>query len=302
LVFVEVSIIIDKIVIEVNIMVDVNTVIGSIGSAVPVIAGSKLFTDFASPAVKEAGELGRRLFKGVFAGAYHWADRREKKFQELQDDVLENLEGIDPSRIIAEAPTHVIAPAVMAWSYSMDNRELRAMYAKLLANSSIIDKQELIHPSFVEIIKQLHPSEASLFNLIYLKNAIPLIITRWADSLENVKFQQSMIHISFTPRIIEIKVTVNPSHSGKIPIFSNPDTMVNPAYIENLSRLSLISITYEERIEENNLYEKILQLPEVKKDIESCNFQNKHFISVKGLARITPLGNQFAQTCFLPLK
>lgn len=62
------------------------------------------------------------------------------------------------------AEPYVAIPAIQQISYSYDSDELRDMYANLLANFMDKERSDLVHPSFVEVIKQLNPDEASSLN------------------------------------------------------------------------------------------------------------------------------------------
>lgn len=57
----------------------------------------------------------------------------------------------------------------------MDNEQLKNMYANLLARAMLKSEQSKVHPSFVEIIKQLSPNDALLFKEIMEREYSPII-------------------------------------------------------------------------------------------------------------------------------
>ena len=57
----------------------------------------------------------------------------------------------------------------------MNSEELRNLYANLLAKSMYIDTKELVHPSFVEIIRQMSPIDALIFKTIMGRAVNPMI-------------------------------------------------------------------------------------------------------------------------------
>lgn len=60
---------------------------------------------------------------------------------------------------------------MQALTYTAQNETLREMYVNLLANSMNTDKNSVVHPSFVEIIKQMNSLDAKVFDEIAKTNA-----------------------------------------------------------------------------------------------------------------------------------
>ena len=85
-----------------------------------------------------------------------WILEKEYAFEEtkiLLQKKLENLKTTD----IVEPEAYIAVPALEALSYSINNETLRNMYANLLANSMNKNTKDSVHPSFVDIIKQMSP-------------------------------------------------------------------------------------------------------------------------------------------------
>lgn len=57
----------------------------------------------------------------------------------------------------------------------MNSEELRNLYANLLAKSMYIETKELVHLSFVEIIKQISLLDALIFKKIMEREINPMI-------------------------------------------------------------------------------------------------------------------------------
>lgn len=74
-----------------------------------------------------------------------------------------------------EPEAYVAVPAIQAISYSMNSEELRNLYANLLAKAMNSDTKDMVHPSFVEIIKQMSPIDALVLNEITQSNYFPLV-------------------------------------------------------------------------------------------------------------------------------
>lgn len=96
-----------------------------------------------------------------------WILNREYTLKETEKILESKLDGIDPSQI-EEPEAYVAVPAINAISYSYQSDVLLNMYANLLASSMLKDRKWKVHPSYVEIIKQLLPDEAKL--LMHIAN------------------------------------------------------------------------------------------------------------------------------------
>ena len=120
--------------------------------------------------------------------------------------LAQKLENVEPEKIV-EPEAYVAIPALQAISYSMNSEELRNLYANLLAKSMNVDTKDSVHPSFVEIIKQMSPNDALIFKTIYEAHLKPLIDLY--ISLPNGKGEDYHIYniswfTSYSPTIIRI--------------------------------------------------------------------------------------------------
>jgi len=83
----------------------------------------------------------------------------QAKQEQLEKDIKVKFVDVPRERLKEEASLHLVVPAVQAWRYSINCDELRNLYANLLANALIKDKEAFVHPGFVEVIRQLHPND-----------------------------------------------------------------------------------------------------------------------------------------------
>lgn len=147
----------------------------NVGKAVNTVP--ELYQDAFQPAAQEAGKaVGRlpRAINAAFAGLDKWILNREYSVKETQKLLELKLEHIEPEKIVEPEP-YVAVPAIQAISYTMNNEELRNLYANLLAKAMIDDTKESVHPSFVEIIKQMSPIDALVFKIIVESDIRPII-------------------------------------------------------------------------------------------------------------------------------
>lgn len=94
------------------------------------------------------------LEKWVLQKEYNLAETKKLLEEKLKDTPTENI--ITP-------PSYVAVPAMQSIAYCMDNIQLRDMYAELLAHAMNSKTVNNVHPTFVEIIKQMSPFDALVF-------------------------------------------------------------------------------------------------------------------------------------------
>ena len=94
------------------------------------------------------------LEKWVLQKEYNLAETKKLLEEKLKDTPAENI--ITP-------PSYVAVPALQSIAYCMDDIQLRDMYAELLAHAMNSETVDNVHPTFVEIIKQMSPFDALVF-------------------------------------------------------------------------------------------------------------------------------------------
>ena len=141
----------------------------SVVKGIQVVAGAGLvgqaYPDLLKPAAQEVGSVMGRILHAGLAPVRTMLWSIEQTEQWLKSKLEAKLHGVPPERIRFPEPT-VAVPALMALSYSMQQETLREMYAKLLATAMDSATATDVHPSFVEVIKQLTPDEARILNVL----------------------------------------------------------------------------------------------------------------------------------------
>ncbi len=138
---------------------------------------SELYDDGLKPMVQESGTTLALLPKAINAALVplrKWIAEREYSLAETEKLLEIKLRNIDHNKIVTPE-AYVAVPALQAISYSMDSDELRNMYANLLAKAMDVDEKDNVHPTFVELIKQMAPREAVIFDDIFKSPLTPLI-------------------------------------------------------------------------------------------------------------------------------
>ena len=94
------------------------------------------------------------LEKWVLQKEYNLAETKKLLEEKLKDTPAEN---------IMTPPSYIAVPALQSISYCMDVIQLRDMYAELLAHAMKSETVDNVHPTFVELIKQMSPFDALVF-------------------------------------------------------------------------------------------------------------------------------------------
>nr|DAJ16126.1 MAG TPA: protein of unknown function DUF4393 [Siphoviridae sp. ctSIv21] len=95
--------------------------------------------------------------------------KNEIDVENLRNSTLQEVATIPPENI-QEPPLKILGPALEASKYYIEEEELRSMFAKILASSFDDRKNSIIHPSFVEIIKQLDIKDARILQVLKEQN------------------------------------------------------------------------------------------------------------------------------------
>jgi hypothetical protein len=121
-----------------------------------------VYEDLAKPTVKEVGSvLGRMVHNLLFpVRGLCWGF--EKIEHVIMNGLEKRLENVPQEKLQTPLP-EIAVPLVQALTYTAQNDSLREMYLNLLANSMNSDLDKVIHPSYIEIIKQMNHLDALVF-------------------------------------------------------------------------------------------------------------------------------------------
>lgn len=198
-----------------------------------------LYEDALQPTVQEIGKFVARIPRAInaaFSGLDKWILNKEYAIDETKKLLAQKLENVEPEKIVEPEP-YVAVPAIQAISYSMDSEELRNLYANLLAKAMNSDTKDLVHVSFVEIIKQMSPIDSLVFKTIMEQESNPLI---------------DLIYINDQNATVTIQTNI-----------INFDTRVAPLEfislsIDNLVKQSLIFIPEDNYYQKESVYNNLI--------------------------------------------
>lgn len=75
-----------------------------------------------------------------------------------------------PENKLAEPDIQIIASTLEASKYCVEKETLRYMFSTLITSSVNIDFNNIVHPSYIEILKRLSDFDAKLLVMIYKSN------------------------------------------------------------------------------------------------------------------------------------
>lgn len=239
---------------------------------------------------KPASELGEGFGNTFYVIFYPFLKARiklEAKIEAFKNEIVEKHNRI-PSTDRIEAPLNILGPALEASKYHIEEEAIRSMFANLIASSMDTKQHHNVHPSFVEIVKQLTPFDASVLSSLVYWNENPVGVAN---------------------------VTINHTNGTSYGvwfrnIFPFPDlTFENVdrycASIDNLIRLSIIEVTYDSNYTNKNYYDGLTNstfLTECRESFmktqgEDNGFKLDSVDLVLGMWEFTTFGSNFVSCC-----
>lgn len=266
-------------------MADEQNTLAAMAVAVATEVAKDGYNDIAHPALSAAGNVLAiipQVIERALLPVRQWVTEGQYKFKETKKLLEQKLQNTPPEQIVSPEP-YVAVPALQAISYSMDNEEIRNMYANLLASSMSEKVKNDVHPAFVEIIKQLSPDEARI--LKYLYNGLgtePMIHLRLVDN--NTHGGVAVIR-NFTQLFRKVE-KLEQNDYNKVAIL-----------VDNLSRQKLIEIHEGSFLTDSKRYEPLEQDSVVQSLKNQRIEENKVWDIKKTYLSLTHLGESFCKIC-----
>lgn len=241
----------------------------------------RLYDDTMQPAAKELGKtiaVIPQIINASLVPARKWILHKEYSLAETEKLLINKLENVEPNKVV-QPEMHIAVPALQAISYSMDNEELRNLYANLLSKSMNIDTKDAVHPCFVEIIKQLSPLDAKVLNILCNNEANPLIDINLFNKCTGAirgSLQKNFTGIDIAP----------------------PDLI--SLSIENLKRLNLINIPEDGSYRNPALYNQLYETPYFKQLEITCSGHTDFKLDIHTkYINVTDIGKSFYKICII---
>lgn len=252
------------------------TFLGEVGKNIPI---DKVYDDVMHPALSEVGNKLQGVVRVSLAPitALVWGyDRISAYLDKEIPNYFENRR-ITKEKI-QTPPAEIAVPAIEAMRYA-NKGILKQMYVDLLGASMNVDIAEFVHPSFVEIIKQLTPDEAKILKILPEKGLY--------EPLVNIEIEKPDVEGRF---VLHRNCGILGYEAG----CEFPDKI--SLYIDNLVRLSLVSIPENSYLVDEWRYDKIVnstyyQTLQMEAELIGKIFCRKRMIG------LTDYGMQFREIC-----
>ena len=201
-----------------------------------------------------------------------YAENKLNNFaRELQEKALKI-----PNENLIEPKVNILGPSIEALKYNLDEEHIKEMFTNILISDIDNRKNKKIHPSFIEIVKQLSSEDAK--DLKFLKeigkNDLPIM---------NIKYNLTTSGFFFPTKNIFL------IHDNDV---YDSDVIV----INNLVRLNLITIDYAHCLTNKEIYEQGFNKIKPYFDIPK-NSNVKELGYDKGILSFTQFGKDFIDIC-----
>lgn len=271
--------------------------------SVPDKIKEKIYDDGLQPITKESGKLLTlpvQVINKILQPLSKWATSGEENTEKLQEKVAEKLMNVPPENIVPPKQ-YIAVPAIIANSYT-DSDKIRNLYAGLLAKSMDKNSQNDVHPSYVEVIKQLSSQEALFLKTtnILKKNTASCKIRYQVKSVTPINLKHFNLHENNILRSYESGFDVL---SHYIADNSNIEVDKISFMIENMERLKLVNISYVENLANVNSYSHFYfdsNMKKVYQAIEKSKLYNKEKYELAQIAEVitpTEYGISFYNIC-----
>lgn len=211
----------------------------------------------------------------------YYPQLRQEALADIEQFLNIKLQSMPPEYIVPPTPK-IAVPALQNASITED-RDIRKLYANLLANSMNKVVRNGIHPGFVEIINQLCPDEAKILVQFYKEKVVPTITLRSQNERgEGVDIVKDFSNISERAQCeYPLKVKM---------------------YFDNLIRLGLIETSMLSSLTDKTLYDPLKNHPYVvskKYKIEKSVGEYNKPDFTESFLRLTDFGYEFCEKCVI---
>jgi hypothetical protein len=239
------------------------------------------------PNVKRAGgELGRtaltitRTINNALLplAAVNFAfDKARKYFAERFDQDLQEKAANIPSDELVEPKASVAGPALQALAFAHEEEGLKNLFLELLAGAMDKRRADVVHPAFVEVVKQLEAEEARHLQEVLKADILPI----------GTLARQHKVNGS---QIILMRHVLQMTNDGKPAIVEGLGAMV-----DNWARLGLVTVSYTDTLTDERRYEWLASRPELALVPAEADQSEYRIEWVRGIMYPTELGKRFAR-------
>lgn len=242
----------------------------------------EVYKDLVKPAAQEVGVVVGRSAKALLSPvrAFLWSWERIEQL--VVDGVNRRFDKIPEEQRKTPDP-EIAVPLIQALTYTAQNDTLREMYLNLLTNSMDTAMDKNVHPSFVDLIKQMSALDAKVFETLARETGYQKVIN------PNVTIKdQGKIFVSACPEwFMGLKID---GHD----IFDTSASMLR------LSKFGLIELMFD-RTAGNERYDELKTHPELIPILDQYRKVNPilelELTATHSILYVNEYGRQFKRAC-----
>ena len=233
------------------------------------------------PASKSIGESLSDIWYLVVGGRISLARNKkeleyDQKFRKFKEEVLKEADSVPEERRV-DPDFRIAAQALEDSIYCLNVDELREMFVKLLGKTVDKSAQDLLHPSYPNIIKQMSPLDAKLLTMLKRNPRIP-IVNYISKRKGNTGFRMIQRDVILSERI-------------------QADEFHIAMSISALRQWGIISVNNGEWFTDDSQYE-IFRQSEFFASITKEHAQYNESVEIqKGICELTSFGRAFTHCC-----
>lgn len=260
--------------------------------AIPDETLNNIYNDTFHPLASEIGDLVSKPIHAVNWMLDALGDKvktfRENNTLALQAAVNENVVNI-PAERLTEPDLNIAAPAVMANSCT-DSVFLRELYRNLITKTMDTNYKNMVHPAFIEIIRQLSPLEALFMKTTtIMKTMTPACKIRYQAPVRAVFPNQNIDIIKYSSTGFDIL-----THYIKTDFNAEQEEI--SLMIENLERLRLIHTDYDSYMVDAKHYRQF-EKDDIGIRYTHSTEKDKELAYIPGYIEPTSFGKRFYDIC-----
>lgn len=249
----------------------------SLSEMIPEETKKEIYEDALKPSMQETGKtisILPRVVKNALAKVEMWCINREFMVKEFELELQKKLESKKEENIVDADPS-ILVPSAQAISYTWDKEEIRQLYLNLMASDMDKTTKYNIHPSFVELIKQMDSVDVKIFTKLYQRSIYPVysLSKKEDNSSGETTILDYLLSDNFYSGLSERQVIKS---------------------LNNLERLKLIEIRMDESFTDKRNYTII----EKGQGIQKYKGEFGESLSVQeGIIKNTEYGKSFFEVC-----
>lgn len=257
-----------------------NTNVGLLNVELPEFA-DKAAQNLTDKPTQAIGQTLAELWQLFLGGRTSLALEKQKikyahDLEEYRKSLEQKVSAIPEEKQI-DPPLQVAAQAMDDSKYCVESKELRELFANLIANSMNVDYAEFIHPSFSKIIQQMSPLDANMLKIIRQHGGI-IAIANYRRKINNNRYELLMAYIP-----------------AQMPTGCTPELASRA--IVSLERQGLINIPADEHFTNDQQYDSLKRNTLYHQLEQKVTATGSTLDMQKHIARLTPFGQDFLTVC-----